>query len=74
MRILIAGTRREWCEAVAADITRASRAPHHLALSWPGNWPNGRHDLVLIQYGTSDDLANAAHARISDDGAVLNID
>lgn len=74
MRILIAGDRREWCEAVAVDLTRASRAPHTIALAWPGNWPSGRHDLVLVRYGTTDALATAAHARMDEAGAILQID
>lgn len=74
MRLLIAGDRREWAEAVAVDITRNTRAPHHIALAFPGNPPSGRHDLVLVQYGTSDDLHTAARARQHPDGLTLHID
>jgi len=74
MRILIAG-RREWAEAVAADVARTSpNTAHQYALAHPGRPAAGVHDLVLIQHDGPEHVATQAHAAAAENAAVVLID
>ncbi|WP_394161590.1 hypothetical protein [Galactobacter valiniphilus] len=74
MRILIAG-RREWAEAMAADVARTTpHSGHQFTLAHPGRPAAGLHDLVLIQHDGPEQVATQAHAAAAENAAVVLID